>query len=168
MSYFVSKIGHMDPRFYSLIYCAIPGVQMSGVQMSYFVSKIGHMDPRFYSLIYCAIPGVQMSGVQMSDFISKIGHLDPASTVLYTVQYRGSRCTPLNCMSLLSESSVLRDIFKAVCLIATSVLSLFSAGLNKQFIVCSNSSCMDSIDQERHHLILPLNHCRGNLILKII
>ena len=34
MSYFVSKIGHLEPRFYSLIYCAIPGVQMSGVQMS--------------------------------------------------------------------------------------------------------------------------------------
>ena len=44
MSDFISKIGHLDPRFYSVIYCAIPGVQMSGVQMS----------------------GVQMSGVQMS------------------------------------------------------------------------------------------------------
>ena len=66
MSYFVSKIGNLDPRFYSLIYCAIPGVQMSGVQMSEFISKIGHLDPRFYSVIYCAIPGVQMSGVQMS------------------------------------------------------------------------------------------------------
>ena len=44
MSYFVSKIGHLEPRFYSIIYCAIPGVQMSGVQMS----------------------GVHMSGVQMS------------------------------------------------------------------------------------------------------
>ena len=66
MSYFVSKIGHLDPRFYSLIYCAIPGVQMSGVHMSDFISKIGHLDPRFYSVIYCAIPGVQMSGVQMS------------------------------------------------------------------------------------------------------
>ena len=32
MSYFVSKIGHLDPRFYSIIYCVIPGVQMSGVQ----------------------------------------------------------------------------------------------------------------------------------------
>ena len=31
MSYFVSKIGHIDPRCYSLIYCAILGVQMSGV-----------------------------------------------------------------------------------------------------------------------------------------
>ena len=66
MSYSVSKIGHLDPRFYSLIYCAIPGVQMSGVQMSDFISKIGHLDPRFYSVIYCAIPGVQISGVQMS------------------------------------------------------------------------------------------------------
>ena len=58
MSYCVSKIGHLDPHFYSLIYCAIPmvqmsvvqtpdvGVQMSGVQMS----------------------GVQMSGVHMSNF----------------------------------------------------------------------------------------------------
>ena len=45
MSNCVSKIGRLDPRCYSLIYCAIPGVQMSGVQMS----------------------GVQMSGVQMSD-----------------------------------------------------------------------------------------------------
>ena len=44
MSDFISEIGHLDPRFYSVIYCAIPGVQMSGVQMS----------------------GVQMSGVQMS------------------------------------------------------------------------------------------------------
>ena len=44
MSDFISKIGHLDPCFYSVIYCAIPGVQMSGVQMS----------------------GVQMSGVQMS------------------------------------------------------------------------------------------------------
>ena len=34
MSDFISKIGHLDPRFYSVIYCAIPGVQMSGVQMS--------------------------------------------------------------------------------------------------------------------------------------
>ena len=86
MSYFVSKIGHLDPSFYSLIYCAIPGVQMSGVQMSDFISKIGHLDPRFYSLIYCDTGGpdvggpdvggpdvggpgvgVQMSGVQMSD-----------------------------------------------------------------------------------------------------
>ena len=30
MSYFISKIGYLDPRFYSLIYCAIPGVQISG------------------------------------------------------------------------------------------------------------------------------------------
>ena len=44
MSDFISKIGHLDPRFYSVIYCAIPGVQMSGVQIS----------------------GVQISGVQMS------------------------------------------------------------------------------------------------------
>ena len=44
MSDFISKIRHLDPRLYSVIYCAIPGVQMSGVQMS----------------------GVQMSGVQMS------------------------------------------------------------------------------------------------------
>ena len=36
MSYFVSKIGHLDPRFYSLIYCAIPVVEMSGVEMSDF------------------------------------------------------------------------------------------------------------------------------------
>ena len=50
MSYFVSKIGHFDPRFYSLIYCAIPGVQMSGVHMS-----------------GVQMSGVQMSGVQMSD-----------------------------------------------------------------------------------------------------
>ena len=47
MSYFVSKIVHLDPR---LIYCAIPGVQMSGVQMS-----------------GVQMSGVQMSGVQMSD-----------------------------------------------------------------------------------------------------
>ena len=65
MSYFVSKIGHLDPRFYSLIYCAIPGVQMSGVQMSDFISKIGHLDPR-PTVLYTVIPGVQMSGVQMS------------------------------------------------------------------------------------------------------
>ena len=54
MSDFISKIGHLDTRFYSLIYfdtggpdvgVQISGVQMSGVQMS----------------------GVQMSGVQMSD-----------------------------------------------------------------------------------------------------
>ena len=44
MSYFVSEIGHLDPRFYSLIYCAIPGVQISRVEMS----------------------GVEMSGVKMS------------------------------------------------------------------------------------------------------
>ena len=50
ISYFVSKILHLDPRCYSLIYCAIPGVQMSGVQMSGF-----------------QMSGVQMSGVQMSD-----------------------------------------------------------------------------------------------------
>ena len=62
MSYFVSKIGHLDPRFYSLIYCAIPGVQMSGVQMSDFISKIGHLDPRFYSLIYCDIGGPDVGG----------------------------------------------------------------------------------------------------------
>ena len=34
MSYFVSKIGHLNPRCYSLLYCAISGVQMSGVLMS--------------------------------------------------------------------------------------------------------------------------------------
>ena len=62
MSYFVSKIGHLDPRFYSLIYCAIPGVQMSGVQMSDFISKIGHLDPRFYSLIYCDTGGPDVGG----------------------------------------------------------------------------------------------------------
>ena len=49
ISDFISKIGHLDPRFYSLIYCDTGGPdvggQMSGVQMS----------------------GVQMSGVQMSD-----------------------------------------------------------------------------------------------------
>ena len=44
MSYFVCKIGHLDPRCYSLIYCAMSGVQMSGIQMS----------------------TVQMSGVQIS------------------------------------------------------------------------------------------------------
>ena len=62
MSYFVSKIGHLDPRFYSLIYCVIPGVQMSGVQMSDFISKIGHLDPRFYSLIYCDTGGPDVGG----------------------------------------------------------------------------------------------------------
>ena len=62
MSYFVSKIGHLDPRFYSLIYCAIPGVQMSGVQMSDFISKIGYLDPRFYSLIYCDTGGPDVGG----------------------------------------------------------------------------------------------------------
>ena len=62
MSYFVSKIGHLDPRFYSLIYCAIPGVQMSGVQMSDFISKIGHLDPRFYSHIYCDTGGPDVGG----------------------------------------------------------------------------------------------------------
>ena len=62
MSYFVSKIGHLDPRFYNLIYCAIPGVQMSGVQMSDFISKIGHLDPRFYSLIYCDTGGPDFGG----------------------------------------------------------------------------------------------------------
>ena len=62
MSYFVSKIGHLDPRFYSLIYCAIPGVQMSGVQMSDFISKIGHLDPHFYSLIYCDTGGPDVGG----------------------------------------------------------------------------------------------------------
>ena len=62
MSYFVSKIGHLDPRFYSLIYCAIPGVQMSGVQMSDFISKIGHLDPRFYRLIYCDTGGPDVGG----------------------------------------------------------------------------------------------------------
>ena len=54
MSYFVSKIGYLDPRFYSLIYCAIPGVQMSGVQMSGVQMSGVQMS------------GVQMSGVQMS------------------------------------------------------------------------------------------------------
>ena len=62
MSYFVSKIGHLDPRFYSLIYCAILGVQMSGVQMSYFVSKIGHLNYRFYSLLYCDAGGPDVGG----------------------------------------------------------------------------------------------------------
>ena len=62
MSYFVSKIGHLDPRFYSLINCAIPGVQMSGVQMSDFIYKIGHLDPRFYSLIYCDTGGPDVGG----------------------------------------------------------------------------------------------------------
>ena len=62
MSYFVSKIGHLDPRLYSLIYCAIPGVQMSGVQMSDFISKIGHLYPRFYSLIYCDTGGPDVGG----------------------------------------------------------------------------------------------------------
>ena len=62
MPYFVPKIGHLDPRFYSLIYCAIPGVQMSGVQMSDFISKIGHLDPRFYSLIYCDTGGPDVGG----------------------------------------------------------------------------------------------------------
>ena len=61
MSYFGCKIGHLDPRFYSLIYCAIPGVQMSGVQMS-----------------GVKITWVQMSGVQMyptHDTISTVDHV---------------------------------------------------------------------------------------------
>ena len=41
---------------------AIPGVQMSGVQMSDFISKIGHLDPRFYSLIYCDTGGPDVGG----------------------------------------------------------------------------------------------------------
>ena len=65
MSYFVSKIGHLDPRFYSLIYCAIPGVQMSGVQMSDFISKLDIWTP-VSTVLYTVIPGVQMSGVRMS------------------------------------------------------------------------------------------------------
>ena len=45
MSYFVCKIVHLDPRFYSLIYWSIPGVEMSRVEMS----------------------GVEMSGVENRD-----------------------------------------------------------------------------------------------------
>ena len=30
MSYFVSKIGHLDPRFYSLIYCDTGGPDIGG------------------------------------------------------------------------------------------------------------------------------------------
>ena len=30
MSYFVSKIGHLDPRFYSLIYCDTGGPDVGG------------------------------------------------------------------------------------------------------------------------------------------
>ena len=41
MSYFVSKIGHLDPVS-TVLYTAIPGVQMSGVQMS---------DSLFYAVI---------------------------------------------------------------------------------------------------------------------
>ena len=65
--------------------------------MSYFVSKIGHLDPRFYSLIYCAIPGVQMSGSRCPTLFPKLDIWTPASTVLYTVQYRGSRCRGSRC-----------------------------------------------------------------------
>ena len=106
MSYFVSKIGHLDPRFYSLIYCAIPGVQMSGVQMSDFISKIGHLDPRFYSVIYCAIPGFQMSGVQMSG-----------------VQMSGSRCRGPD----VPHSALLLEL--------SSCGSLVSASLNNHVLV---------------------------------
>ena len=65
MSYFVSKIGHLDPRFYSLIYCAIPGVQMSGVQMSDFISKIGHLEsgpPLLQCYILCNTGGPDVGG----------------------------------------------------------------------------------------------------------
>ena len=65
MSYFVSKIGHLDPRFYSLIYCAIPGVQMSGSRCPTLFPKLDIWTP--VSTVLCTvIPGVQMSGVQMS------------------------------------------------------------------------------------------------------
>ena len=57
--YFVSKIGHLDPRFYSVIYWAIPGVQMSGVQMSGVQMSGVQMSG-------VQMSGVQMSGVQMS------------------------------------------------------------------------------------------------------
>ena len=82
MSYFVSKIGHLDPRFYSLIYCVIPGVQMSGVQMSDFISKIGHLDPRFYSLIYCDTGGLDVGGPDVGGPESRC---------------RGSRCRGSRC-----------------------------------------------------------------------
>ena len=54
MTYFVSKIGHLDPRFYSLIYCANRGPDVGG-------PDVGGPDVRGPDV------GVQMSGVQMSD-----------------------------------------------------------------------------------------------------
>ena len=62
MSYFVSKIGHLDPRFYSLIYCAIPGVQMSGSTCPTLFPKLDIWTP-VSTVLYTVIPGVQMSGV---------------------------------------------------------------------------------------------------------
>ena len=55
MSDFISKIGHLDPRFYSLIYCDTGGPDVGG-------PDVGGPDVTGVQML-----GVQMSGVQMSD-----------------------------------------------------------------------------------------------------
>ena len=45
MSYFVSKIGHLDPRFYSLIYCDTGGSDVGGPDVG--GPDVGGPDVRF-------------------------------------------------------------------------------------------------------------------------
>ena len=45
MSYFVSKIGHLDPRFYSLIYCTNRGSRCRGSRCPTLFPKLDISTP---------------------------------------------------------------------------------------------------------------------------
>ena len=70
MSYFVSKIGHLDSRFYSIIYCDTRGPDVGGPDFLLYFQNWTSRPPLLQSYILCntrgPMSGVQMSGVQMS------------------------------------------------------------------------------------------------------
>ena len=88
MSYFVSKIGHLDSVSAVLYTVLYQGSRCRGSRCPTLFPKLDIWPP-VSTVLYTVIPGVQMSGVQMSgvqmsDFISKIGHLAPC---FYSVIY---------------------------------------------------------------------------------
>ena len=62
MSYFVSKIGHLDPRFYSLIYCAIPESRCRGPDVRLYFQNWTSGPPLLQCYILCNTGGPDVGG----------------------------------------------------------------------------------------------------------
>ena len=62
MSYFVSKIGHLDPRFYSLIYCNTRGPDVGGPDVLLCFQNLTSRPPLLQSYILCNTGGPDVGG----------------------------------------------------------------------------------------------------------